>query len=74
MLVRTFIAFPHFLNLDDLDSAVPVEQDPVIADAEPVVVLVTGQRFHALAIWRHESPLDTAGRVFSIVLPLSGST
>src|SRR5471030_512190 len=40
MLVRAFIAFPYVFYIDDPDSAVPIEQDSVVAHPEPVAVFV----------------------------------
>ena len=52
MLIGAFIALSHFLNVDNLDRAIPVEQDTVVADAKPVAVFVMRQRLDVLAI-RH---------------------
>ncbi|UZN49692.1 hypothetical protein KZ686_03435 [Cupriavidus cauae] len=50
MLIGAFIALPHFLNLDDPDAAIPVEQHAMVAHAQSVAVGMVVQGFDVLAL------------------------
>lgn len=50
MLVRAFIALPYFFDFDDSNLAVPVKQNPVVADSEAISVVMARQRLYVLTI------------------------